>query len=132
MRSFIRSLIDKLYKVLCKELYKELLIPKIVFQPVKITSADSVPEIVLQPVKITSADSVPELVFQPVKITSADSAGQCQHSIAFSISIPESAQSRTGAKMALESLQMCGNPLSHPRTCLHFFGGDLWRGDLRP
>ena len=67
-------------------------VPEIVFQPVKITSADCVPEIVFQPVKITSADFVPELVFQPVKITSADSAGQCQHSIAFSISIPESAQ----------------------------------------
>ena len=41
MRSFIRSFIDKPYKVL----YKELLVgvPKIVFQPVKITSADSVP-----------------------------------------------------------------------------------------
>ena len=36
-----------------------------------------VPEIVFQPVKITSADFVPKLVFQPVKITSADSAGQC-------------------------------------------------------
>ena len=46
VRSFIRSLIDKLYKVLYKELYKELLmgVPKIVFQPVKITSADSVPK----------------------------------------------------------------------------------------
>ena len=48
MRSCIRSLIDKLYKVLYKDLYKELLmgVPEIIFQPVKITSADSVPEIV--------------------------------------------------------------------------------------
>ena len=30
-----------------------------------------VPEIVFQPVKITSADFVPELVFQPVKMTVA-------------------------------------------------------------
>ena len=84
----------KLYNLLYNDFYKELLMgaPEIVFQPVKITSADSVPEIVFQPVKKTSADSVPELVFQPVKITSADSAGQCQHSIAFSISVPESAQ----------------------------------------
>ena len=39
VRSFIRSLIDKLYTVL----YKQLLmgVPEIVFQPVKITSADS-------------------------------------------------------------------------------------------
>ena len=74
VRSCVRSLIDKLYKVL----HRELLM--------------GVPEIVFQPVKITSADCVPELVFQPVKITSAESAGQCQHFIAFSISIPESAQ----------------------------------------
>ena len=48
IRSCIRSLIDKLYKVLYKDLYKELLmgVPEIIFQPVKITSADSVPEIV--------------------------------------------------------------------------------------
>ena len=63
------------------------MIPKIVFQPAKITSADSVPkslipsadsvsERVFEPVKITCADFVPELVFQPVKMTSADSAGQ--------------------------------------------------------
>ena len=68
-------------------------VPEIIFQPVKVTSADSVPEIVFQPVETTSADFVPELVFQPVKITSAVSASQCQHSIAFSIIIPESAQS---------------------------------------
>ena len=55
---------DKLYKVLYKELYnKELLM--------------GVPKVVFQPVKITSAEFVPELVFQPVKITSADSARQC-------------------------------------------------------
>ena len=35
---------------------------KVVFQPVKVTSGDSIPELVLQPVKITSGDSVPELV----------------------------------------------------------------------
>ena len=46
MRSFIRSLVDKLDKVLYKELYKELLmgVPEVVFQPVKTTSVDSVPK----------------------------------------------------------------------------------------
>ena len=42
MRSFIRSLIDKLYKVLYKELLMS--VPEVVFQPVKITSVDSVPK----------------------------------------------------------------------------------------
>ena len=41
-RSFRRSLIDKLYKVLNKELLMG--VPEIVFQPVKVTSADSVPK----------------------------------------------------------------------------------------
>ena len=74
MRSFIRSLIDKLYKVLYKELLMS--VPEVDFQPVN-NFFGFRPEIVFQPVKITSADFVPELVFQPVKITSADSAGQC-------------------------------------------------------